>query len=150
LSVESEPVAQVVDIVAEPAGLDPTGALKSGHLVLYSLVTMARLKRSRIDFFGAEMVDLDLYVYNLKDSEHKVLILYIDYDKDRRSLNGQDLLYVLICRTMTLPPDNPYLRTFGLLLASAGEFLYRRVGRYELPSRDEIQEAYKLREVTIM
>ncbi|KAH6675898.1 hypothetical protein B0J14DRAFT_373825 [Halenospora varia] len=151
MSVESEPIAQVVDIVAEAAGLDPTGALKSGYLILYSLVTMATFKYDIHIFWGSKT---SLHMRNLEGSENMVHNPHIDYDEDKENLNEQKLLVVLICRVKTFGVDNlddaDDWDTFGLVLELVGESLYRRVGWCYFRTIDESSTDYELREVTII
>ena len=100
--VNSETIAQVVEIVAEPAGLDPIGALKSGRLVLCSCVATVTLRHHIKIFLGLKTGFLRLYMHNPEGSEDRVLVPHKDYHEDEQNLNGQELLFVLICRFMTL------------------------------------------------
>ena len=140
MSGESELIAQIVDIVAEPAGLDSNGALKSGYVVLYSFAVTATLRyRTGTGSYAT-----------LLGCEDEDLRLHMDYLEDKQNLVGQYVLCILICRFMTLKPDNAYLDTCGLVLASFEESLYTRVGWYRLGRSDEPRKGYELQEVTII
>jgi Heterokaryon incompatibility protein (HET) len=144
LSVKLEPIAQVVDIAAEPAGLDPTGALKSGSLTLYSSVATVKFIYSIEVVFGAKAAASELHMRNPDGSEDRILTPSIDYDEDKQNLNGRDLLFVLICRTKTSDPDDHGSTTYGLVLGSAGGSLYQRIGCCGFSSEYELRERLRI------
>jgi hypothetical protein len=144
LSVKLEPIAQVVDIAAEPAGLDPTGALKSGSLTLYSSVATVKFIYSIEVVFGVKAAASELHMRNPDGSEDRILTPSIDYDEDKQNLNGRDLLFVLICRTKTSDPDDHGSTTYGLVLGSAGGSLYQRIGCCGFSSEYELRERLRI------
>jgi hypothetical protein len=143
-----EPIAQVLDITAEPAGLDPNGALKSGRLVLYSFASTHVVGTDDIYFIP------NGYLRNLKleaakmDYEESLALFARRLEADR--INKPEILCVLISRAQTTHGGKD--RIFGLVLHTVGNLVYERIGSFEcVANKSDIPwDDFKLQEITII
>jgi len=153
-----EPVAQILDITVEPAGLDPTGALKSGRLVLYSFASSHILRTNRAIIGALEdsanRRSTDLRVLRLNDAQ-------LDYEGNRSigcslsrlklgSIEKLEVLCVLISRIPATDDDGD--KIFGLIVMPVKESKYKRIGTFECFAEKSSMpwEGFKLQEITII
>jgi hypothetical protein len=148
-----EPVAQILDITAEPTGLDPTGALKSGRLVLYSFAS-AHMVKSDETILNALEDSLGMCppFSTLKDAQ-------LDHDRNlgtflRGLQPGQikklEVLCVLISRIPAT--DGRRDKIFGLILMAVKGLTYERIGTFECVAEKSGMpwDGFKLQEITII
>ena len=161
-----EPIAQVLDITAEPAGLDPTGALKSGRLILYSFAYACKIEAS--DFPGVPWwAGLDLrrgrykFVnndgsFNFDSMSYQIQLDYQQHTSLKLTLaralyeSPQEVLCVLVSRTPAMDGDSD--NVFGLVLRAVERSVYERVGTFEcVTDKSGLPwPGFKLQEITII
>jgi len=161
-----EPVAQVVDINVVLEGLDPNGAIISGHLSLYSYVSLLpdHVRNVTIQR-GLQVKGIQHYrfgsVINSCRFDFLSNIDYADY------ADAQGIVCVLISRIIRIGDAFGSSTTFGLLLNPVEETpsLYQRIGLFKYTSEilEELKghaksiltstmpwDGFELREITIV
>jgi hypothetical protein len=159
-----KPIAQVLDITVEPAGLDPTGALKSGCLILHSFAYACKM--TVLGVFKEPRIGMLLWIdndVNFGGSSDVVPMPYrakLDYQPNTlpedtwvQALNEsrlQEVFCVLISRT---PGTNGYYdNVFGLVLSAVERSVYERIGTFEcFADKSRLPwPGFKLQEITII
>jgi hypothetical protein len=159
-----KPIAQVLDITAEPAGLDPTGALKSGCLILHSFAYACKM--TALGGFKEPRTGMLLWIdndINFGGSSDVVPMPYrakLDYQPNTlpedtwvQALNEsglQEVFCVLISRTPGTNGD--YDNVFGLVLSAVELSVYERIGTFEcFADKSRLPwPGFKLQEITII